>query len=300
MKLLKKVLRFFAYTAVGLVLFVGISYTAMWFLVSRNVDRQVAAFWQSLPYQTEFHITGEQPTVTGFPAPPQISFSGVVELKSGLVIKSDEFRIIGFPLSGLTLYVDFPKGLDIFHPRSKQGVHIDNAAANISLPMHPPLAGTYESAKAWQKLDDPLIINGYEIKMGEVNFQGNGLIALDEQLQPDVRIQSRIQGMDELFTRLSENGVVKKKDMDIARSFLGMVSTVDPKTGQKYFETGFYIQHRSVFIGPMRLYEIPEIIWPGTPVGVMTGRQSRPPMSEPDVEVKEQEPQAATETETQP
>lgn len=284
MTMLKKAFRFLAFAVLGIILFIAISYTAMWFLVSRNVDRHIAAFWQSLPYQTEFRITGVQPQVTGFPAPPQIIFSGTVELKSGLIIKSDEFRIVGFPLSGLTLYADFPKGLDIIHPLSKQGVRIDNAAANISLPMHPPVTSTYEAAKAWQKLDDPLVINGYEIKMGEVMVQGNGLIGLDEKLQPDVRIQGRVQGMDALFERLSENGIVKKKDMDIARSFLGMVSAEDPQTGQKYFDTGFYIQHRSVFIGPMRIYEVPEIVWPGTPVGVMTGRQSKPPVQETDTD----------------
>lgn len=280
--MLKKTFRFLAYAILGVILFIAISYTAMWFLVSRNVDRYIAAFWQNLPYQTEFHITGVQPQVTGFPAPPQISFAGALELKSGLIIKSDEFRIVGFPLSGLTLYADFPQGLDIIHPLSKQGVRIDNAAANISLPMHPPVSGTYAAAKAWQKLDDPIIINGYEIKMGEVTIQGNGLIALDEKLQPDVRIQGRVHGMDALFERLSENGIVKKKDMDIARSFLGMVSAEDPQTGQKYFDTGVYIQHRSLFIGPMRIYEVPEIIWPGTPVDVMTGRQSKPPVEETD------------------
>lgn len=280
MQFLKKTLRYFAFALVGILVFLGIAYTAMWFLVSRNVDRHLTAIWQNIPYETAFHITGVQPRVTGFPAPPQVVFSGILELKSGLVIKSEEFRIVGFPLSGLTLYADFPKGLDILHPRSKQAVHIDNAAINLTLPMSPPLAGTYEAMKAWQKLDDPLIINGYEVRMGEVNFQGRGLVSIDEQLQPSVQIETRVQGMDELFARLSENGIVNKKDMEIARSFLDMVSSVDPVTGVKFFDSGINIQRRNVFIGPMRFYEFQEIVWPGTPLQVMTGRQSKPPPPE--------------------
>lgn len=69
---------------------------------------------------------GEKPEVKGFPAPPEIRFSGVVTFDTGIALTIPDLLVLGFPLSGLTMYFEMPKGLDIGTIGSDQGgVHLD-------------------------------------------------------------------------------------------------------------------------------------------------------------------------------
>ncbi|HNQ91773.1 MAG TPA: DUF2125 domain-containing protein [Alphaproteobacteria bacterium] len=263
---MKKFLKVVGGIILGAALLVSAIYSAMWFLVAKNVRAHIDAFWANLPQMENVVIVGEKPKVTGFPGPPQVKFSGVVTVDPGIAFNIPELQIIGFPLSGLTLYFELPHGMDVSMISGEmKGMHVDFAAANISLPQYPPLQASYSEIKEWQTLEDPMIVNGFDARMGDIRIQGRGILGVDEDLQPDLRLESRVDGMNALFDRLAENTKVDPRGLETAKGFLKMVSKVDPATNLPYFETGFYIQHRGLFIGPMRLYNFEEIIWPGTP-----------------------------------
>lgn len=279
---MKKFLKIFGIIILSAVTLMAGIYSLMWFLVARNVQAHIDAFWASLPLREDIVIVGDKPEVTGFPLPPQIHFSGVVTVEPGIAFNIPDLQIVGFPLSGLVVYLELPEGMNVSllpektHFQLKES-HINFAAANITLPNHPPLRATYSDIKAWSTLEDPLLINGFEIVAGAVHVRGRGTLGVNPDLQPDLRTEARVDGLDAMFDSLESNPDVDKKGLDVGRNFLKMVSKVDPQTKQTYIETGFYIQNGGVFIGPMRIYNLKKIVWPGTPTDEKLSRKNLSP-----------------------
>lgn len=268
MQRLKKILKILAAAIVLLPILLAGIYALSWHLVASNMQAQIDYYWTQKDANPDFMIEGEKPRVSGFPHPPQCTFSGVIVSRiSGqdFALEIPEFKMVGFPLSGLTIYFETPQGMTVSERTSGRGVDIDYALLNVTLPRHLPQQTVYHDLLEWQKLADPLIVNNLLVHSGEVSIDGQGTVGLDNELQADVRIEARIKGMDALFDRLSQDSKVRKQDMMIARKFLKMVIRTDEETGEEYFDTGFFIQSNGIFIGPMRIGQITPIKWPGTP-----------------------------------
>lgn len=132
----------------------------------------------------------------------------------------------------------------------------------------------YSEVKKWQGLDDPFLINGIRILSDSVVIQSKGTFSLDAGLQPDLRLEARVDGFEDLLERLRQNPNVSKKNLEMTGVFLKMLSKNDPQTNKPYFETGFYIQNSGVFIGPARVYNLQKIIWSGTPPDQLISRKA--------------------------
>ncbi len=273
MQKIKKLILVLLGISAGAIILVGAAYSAGWSMVAKNMQAQIDAIWDDLPHHPEVFIQGEKPVVSGFPAPPKFSFSGMIvgrlDIGNGanpdVAIEIPQLDVVGFPLTGLTMYIEAPKGLVISERQSGNGLVINYALMNFTLPYHTPKNARYAEIKKWQELDDPFIIDKLFVVSQDVSVDGHGILGLDEDLQPDLRIESRVKGMDQLFDRLAQNTKIEKKGLDIAKKFLKMIIKTDEQSGEEYFETGFYIQSNGLFIGPMRIGQIPPVIWQGTP-----------------------------------
>jgi len=268
---------FFKFFILGLFLLIALAggvYSLAWHFVSKNMQAHIDQFWTSLSEQEHLLIIGEKPVVSGFPYPPQFSFSGVVtadvnylggKVAAPLVFEIPEIVFVGFPLTGLTVYAEAPQGMGIVDQESGRGIRMDYALLNVTLPLEVPERLIYSDLKQWQDQENYFTINHIFFQIGDVKIMGNGVLGLNSELQPDLRIESKVVGMDALFDTLAENGAAQKKDLAIAKTFLSMVASVDPQTGEKFFETGFFIQNNNIFIGPMRIGEVPRTRWVGDP-----------------------------------
>ncbi len=257
----------------GTILLVAAAYSAGWYMVAKNIQMQIDALWADLPNHPEIFVQGEKPVVHGFPAPPKYTFSGTIvgtlNIGNGatpdIALEIPELDVVGFPLTGLSVYIEAPKGLVLSERQSGNGLMINYALLNFTLPFHMPENTRYSGIQKWQQLDDPFVIDKLFIVSQDVSIDGHGILGLDQDLQPDLRIEARIKGMDELFDRLAENTKIEKKGLDIAKKFLKMIIKTDEQSGEQFFETGFYIQSLGLFVGPMRIGQIEPIHWQGTP-----------------------------------
>lgn len=240
-------------------------YTIMWFLLAGEIQKQIDFYWAQIQQNPAIETTIAKPVVSGFPLPPEVHISGDILLKPDVLVRIKDAYFYGFPLSGLTVYFEATNGIEITHPEADKAISVDFAAANVTLPEHPPMTDRYTDIKAWQLLDDPVLINGIHIISGAVKINASGFLKLDDQLQPALQLQSRIYGIDQFFTQLENDGLVRQKDLKAAQTFLNMISQIDPESGLRYFDTSFLIRQRSIFIGPMRVWEHEKIIWPESP-----------------------------------
>lgn len=244
------------------------AYCVGWHLVARNMQANIDYLWQDATNSTDLTIEGQKPRITGFPSPPRFIFKGtIIRHMNGVdfAVEMPEFVFTGFPLTGMTIYLETPKGFTLSERSTQNGITIEKALLNVTLPYSIPAEPDYEALVEWQKREDPFQINKILIQSSEVLIDGHGTAGLDAELQPDIRIDTRVTGMDALFKRLESDKNVKQGSLSAAKGFLDMVSRTDQETGVRYFDTGFLVQKDGIFIGPMRIGEIPRISWPGAP-----------------------------------
>lgn len=64
---------------------------------------------------------------------------------------------------------------------------------------------------------------------------------------------------------LKDVGMIEAKDALIASAVMSGLSKEDPDTGERVINAKITLQNGILFLGPLRLLEIPRIDWPGLP-----------------------------------
>lgn len=230
-------------------------YTIAWFTFTKRAEAYLNAMWQN---KADFTITGDQPRFSGYPLVPTAKFSGTIEHISSLKITTPELIFTGFPAPHQTQILDAPHGIQISSNYLERDLNFDYAYLQFTAPRI-PYSDKREDVAAWQQAGHQLIIQNIVLQSGKIYAHGSGTMGLDENLQLSADITARVVGMETLFDAIAaEKG---EKTIAIARNFFDMLSQVDEKTGEKYFETTLKIQNRGLYFGPMRISGLPEIKW---------------------------------------
>ena len=243
-------------TCSAFILVVFTIYSMAWYTFTKRAEIYLDALWSD---KADFTISGERPRLRGYPFVPTSTFSGEVEhLASGTKIVTPQLIFSGFPAPQQTLTLNAPQGIRIASNFLERELNFDYAYLQFKSPTLPS-SNAYEDISAWQKKGRTFIIEQIILKSGKIYARGEGTLSLDDNLQLSGNITARVVGMDVLFDDLAaEKG---ERTIAIARNFFNMMSQVDEKTGEKYFETSLKIQNRGLYFGPMRISGLPEIKW---------------------------------------
>ena len=241
-------------------------YSIAWYTFTKRVEVYLNTVWQD---KAAFTITGDVPHFTGYPLVPTATFSGTFEHVSGLKIETPELIFTGFPAPRQIHMLDAPKGIQISSPFLDRDLNFDYAYLQFIAPRL-PASDRYEDIEGWQKAGHQLVIQQMILSAGAISARGSGTLGLDDNLQLSADITARVIGMDLFFDMLAEEK--GEKTIAIARNFFNMMSQVDEKTGNKYFETTLKIQNRGLYFGPMRISGLPELKWKQVSQPVSRGR----------------------------
>lgn len=230
-------------------------YSIAWYTFAKRAEIYMDAIWQD----KTLTIAGEKPHYTGYPIIPKAQFSGSIEQQDGFKFSTPEIILTGYPAVRQIQMIEAPKGLRISSNYLEQDLNLDYGFIQFVVPASIPYSDKKIDMETWQKSDDPIIVQQIILKAGSVYARGSGTISLDENLQLSADITARIMGMDSLLDNIAkEKG---EKTVGIARSYLNMMTQLDEKTGEKYFETSLKIQKRAIYFGPMRIAGLPELKW---------------------------------------
>lgn len=94
-----------------------------------------------------------------------------------------------------------------------------------------------------------------------LSLQGNGTLALDGDLQIVGAFSARIQGFFETVERLRRARVIRGPDASMAKVVLGMLAKYPGNGGPATISVALTLQERALFVGPVRLIEIPQLKW---------------------------------------
>lgn len=242
-----------AVIAISILIF-GI-YSLAWFAVTK----QISAYINHIVQQKEVTVTGDIPHFIGYPSVPEAHFSGIIEHKSGMKVITSELNYRGFPTLGQVQTLESLKGLKISANFLEQDLNFDYAFLQLRLPYRLPASNKKEDVQAWQTLNSPIKIHQIILKSGNIYARGDGTIFLDEDLQISADINARVVGLDIFLDELEKTQ--GSKSIALARNFYNMMSAIDEKTGEKYFETTLKIQKQGIFFGPMRVSGLPKLVW---------------------------------------
>jgi hypothetical protein len=230
-------------------------YTLAWYAFTMKAQAHIDALIRT----ESLVITGTQTGFTGYPYPPEVHFSGTITHRSGLKIDTADLYYSGFPAPHQAQFLEASHGIKISSPYLERDLDFDSASIQIRPPYHLPYRGDQESVTKWKNSADPIIIDQLALTSGTLTILGAGTITLDDNLQLKADIAVHVSGADDLLNTLEETH--GKKNIAMARSFLNMLSKIDPQTGQSYFETTIKIQNKALYFGPMRISTLPEIQW---------------------------------------
>lgn len=259
---MKKFLSLFLLSLSGLVVLVSCLYSLMWYLVAQQTQKQIDALWQSAT-ASDIKISGEKPRIKGYPSPPTLHFQGKITDKQGTEWTIPALDVLGFFVPAQTIYAELPQGLTVtgeIIPEKK--IVVTAAALKLSLPGDLPLSLHEKPIKAWQARGGYLSVQWVSVVSPPLSFEGNGTIGLDEALQITADLPLKIKGVDILLANLAERKVITGKEALMVQGLAQVLNEKDPKTGESIMSANLQIQKRGVFIGPMRIATLQEIVWP--------------------------------------
>jgi hypothetical protein len=138
---------------------------------------------------------------------------------------------------------------------------IDDLGFGVTVQGAMPSGGSLaQSAAAWSKDGGTIELDRLHMRWGDMEINGSGTLALDNDLQPVGGFSGGVAGFDQLLSALVASGRVKASDARVARLALAMLAKAGPD-GRPEIATSFTIQNGEMFLGPAKLGKAPRIDW---------------------------------------
>ncbi len=242
----------------GLAVLCVFLYSAVWFYSAGKLNTVLDEFYARND-QSDLALYGTPPTVKGFPFTPQATFTKGLNYK-GIDFMFAEMRVEGYGLGGAPVTISFPEGLQVGSADQPNIVTLSFLETTISAPNGLPELYE-EDLSEWQGRGSAVDVQHYKAQLGSVDMTGDGVVTLDQNLQPLVTLNTTATGYEELLASLEASGSLSKAAHAGARLALDALATEDPETGTKEINIPVMIQYQKLNIGPLMIFEFPEIYW---------------------------------------
>jgi hypothetical protein len=238
-----------------------VSYSLFWWVMAGRIRVSVEDFQQQIEKEG-YEVTSGTLDISGFPGPHRLSQEIAIK-GNGVNFKIPSLNTSGFFLPGAEVLVSLPAGVEIIEPADPYGLwSIKSAAVSFIVPDRVPAEFTAPDLRAWQEEGNELEFTGFDVKHKVSSIKGNGTIALDQQLQPEIQAKVMIEGHIEYLQEMIDAGLVEQRQGTLIAALLAAASKVDEDTGKLWLETGFSLKNRNLYVGPAKVASLPAIEWP--------------------------------------
>jgi len=141
------------------------------------------------------------------------------------------------------------------------GPEVDLVQGRIDLLGAPPRGPPRAAAQAWRDDGGTVELGGFALRWDGLDVSGSGTLALDGELQPTGAMTLSIQGFESVIDTLVAKGVIQPGPAATARTILGLMAKTPEDGGAPVLKAPLSVQKRKLFVGPVRLAELPEIVW---------------------------------------
>jgi hypothetical protein len=203
---------------------------------------------------------GQIATIDGFPLFPRLTFSGTYQFKDGTIIQTPALHISGFPFPAQRLNISTVQGLSIRASYWVTDIPIDQLDIKFQIPLRMPHTNLKSDWVSWQQTNDIITIDTLRLQSKEFVLNGtDGLLQINQNLEWDGAITTRLIGTDQFVMSLSEQGMIPPKAALTAQSFLQFLTRTDEVTGERFIQTSLQMRNNTLYIGPVRVASIPPL-----------------------------------------
>jgi hypothetical protein len=237
------------------------AYCGGWLYAAREIGRQIDALYIEAQ-NAGIVIEGNRPAVSGFPGPHTVTFSGRIRNHNNGVA-FPLLKISGLFLPGHLVHIEAPKGAFALGTYDREIWSLDAADITARIPAALPASLHYNDMKAWRDAGGTLEVKSFDLKKRELDATGSGLAALDDELQPAGNLAVAITGNYVSFIAfLKDKGMIGKGEAFMSAAVLTGMTHKNPDTGANEVAASFMLKNRTLYLGGLRLVELPEAVWP--------------------------------------
>jgi hypothetical protein len=155
----------------------------------------------------------------------------------------------------LPQHLNLPLGGSIGHLAADATVH--GAVGSVS--------NLREGLARWRESGGYVDLAQLGFTYGPLTLHGGGTLALDAAAQPVGAFTARIQGFQQTISALNERGIIDDQVAAKAKIALAVLSQRPDDGGPPTLRVPMSLHDRTVSVGPLPLFAIPEIQWPRGP-----------------------------------
>ncbi|NCC02856.1 MAG: DUF2125 domain-containing protein [Proteobacteria bacterium] len=209
--------------------------------------------WRSLSTKLRHGITGRTETIS-------YSFDG---LKFGVAMPdfpatSSEEVGLSFWLSALG--ITLPQEMDVLLvPR------IDEISFDGHLMGQLPAAFTDVAIRAWNDASGVIEIDDLTLRWGPLDLDAKGTVALSNELQPEAAFSAKVSGLEQAIGQLRDNGKLSERDVSLLLASVGVLGRQTGIAGSSGPILPLSVQNNGLYVGPVKLMDIPRLNWPQEP-----------------------------------
>ncbi len=141
------------------------------------------------------------------------------------------------------------------------GPEIELVQGRIDIMGAPPRGPAREAAEAWRDSGGTVDLAGFALRWDGLDISGDGTLALDGELQPTGAMTLSVQGFVTVIDTLVARGVIRPGPAATTRTILGLMAKTPEEGGAPVLKAPLTVQKRRLFVGPVRLAELPAIAW---------------------------------------
>jgi hypothetical protein len=238
-----------------------ILYSAGWYFLAQEIEKATDDFYHTEAPPLGLTMAGDEPEVTGFPLAPAILYREGIASGS-YAARFPLLRLEGFPFPGLPYSASFPQGIEFGDVTDENPlIELNHFSLDIVVPPSFPESSGENHIRHWQQNVGTIEISDYHIISGIVEIQGNGTVGLDQNLQPTANLAARVRNHEDIVQYYVETEQIKPLAAALALSALRALEQSDPATGETYVEAPLVIQDNELYIGPVKLADLPPVEW---------------------------------------
>lgn len=237
------------------------TYSGAWFYAAAEINKGIDQFYYQDAPDMDIEFLGEKPVVTGFPGPPVINYTGGFKTDD-VMVAFDDLKITGFPLPKFPIYFEIDSPLLIENHKLEASAYVDYLQIVAIIPAKLPNSTNKADISRWQKNVGTIEVEHFATSRRSTFVKSYGNIGLDEDLQPIFQMTSNVSGYEELINLFVESEFLKPMPASLAISALNALALNNPETGRKEVTLLSNLQNNTLYLGPVRIAELPAVEWP--------------------------------------
>jgi hypothetical protein len=182
----------------------------------------------------------------------------------------------GLTFEGSAEDITLPPGLD-----APFGANVTKLETNFRVMGTVPDPRKKDSVNAWNGENGVVEFDKFFLQWGPLVLATRGTLGLDDDLQPEGAFSGQIGNHEQVLKTLIAHDYIPKHEAGMLDSALNLFSKKSTVAGTPGIEVPITVQLGGLFLGPVRMFEFPEIMWEEPPPESATPAAATPPPSSP-------------------